>query len=157
MPNTPPSAIDAQAASALAKLMLQMEADTQFISQAAQAITNAENQGTFFVVLTTFENCNIMYLQNYLISLGYTISYPQFGNPNISPFNPAQLFGWAWNNYWNNNEIVNQPYRNPVRMKIVWKRAGASPKVEYFIRFVPEYASLSWTQPANFPIPEGTL
>ena len=152
---TPPLASDAQAATIAARIILQAQADGQFLSQAAQAITNAEDQGVYFVVLTTFENCNIRTLQAYLQSLGYVISYPEFQNPNLSPWNPAQLFGWAWDNYWNNNEVVDQPIRNPARMKMSWKKATPVPSPMQYYQFVPEYRSIIYEENILFPVSTG--
>lgn len=157
MSNIPPSSSEALAASNASQLSLQAYADSVFISETADAIANAVAQGLFSVVLTTFQDCSISNIQAYLLHLGYTISYPDFGNPNLSPNNPAQLFGQAYVDFWANNKIINQPSINPARMKIEWAVPGPPPVVREFIAFVPEYSSLSWNQSLIFPFPNGSI
>jgi len=116
---TPPNASSANADSLTDKTALKAAANSQFIDQAGQAILAAEAEGRYFVVLTTFKDCDILGLQTYFIGLGYAVSYPDLLNPNLSPFNPAELFGADWNNYWNRNS--NFPHlKNPVRIKLDW-------------------------------------
>lgn len=117
---TPPNSTTANADSLAERTALESAANSQFISQAAQAIDNATAQGLYRVVLTTFKNCNILDLQTYFIGLGYEVDYPDLLNPNLSPFNPAELFGQDWDNFWNRGGQF--PHlNNPVRMRLEWK------------------------------------
>lgn len=117
---TPPDSSTAKAESLAAKTALQTAANNEFIDQATQAIANATSQGLYWVVLTTFLNCNIQNLQTYFIGLGYEVEYIDARNPNLSPFNPAELFGEDWNEYWNRGGLP--PHlTNPVRIKLIWK------------------------------------
>lgn len=117
---TPPNSTTANADSLAEKTALQTAANNQFIDQAGQAIANAIDQGMYWVVLTTFQNCNILNLQTYFIGLGYEVSYPDLLNPNVSPWNPAELFGESWDDFWNKGRHF--PHLdNPVRMKLIWK------------------------------------
>lgn len=118
---TPPNQVTANAESLAAKTALQAAANAEFISQAADAIANATSQGLYWVVLTTFENCNILNLQTYFLGLGYHVFYPDLLNPNLSPCNPAELFGECWNDYWNRGRHFPHLGKDPVRIKLEWK------------------------------------
>lgn len=88
---------------------LQTEANEEFISQAADVIANAEDQGLTFAVITTFENCDIPTLLNYFQELGYMVSFPE-ATPN--PFNlPFSDFGV-------NSQFIR--VTNPAKMKLDW-------------------------------------
>lgn len=117
---TPPNASAANADSLTDLTALQAAANAEFIDQAGTAIDNAISQGLYHVVLTTFQNCNILDLQTYFIGLGYEVSYPDELNPSLSPFNPAELFGEDWDDFWNRG--AHFPHlSNPVRIKLIWK------------------------------------
>lgn len=115
---TPISATTANTNSNANKAALQVSADASFLDQASQAINNAVSLGKFFVVLTSFENCNLIYLQNYFIGLGYRVSYPDPHNPN-QIIGPAQLFGNALVSFFENGGTPT-PLKNPVRIRLDW-------------------------------------
>lgn len=118
--STPPNSTTANAESLAAKTALQTAANSEFIDQANYAIENATAQGLYRVVLTTFLNCNVLDLQTYFIGLGYQVDYPDLLNPNLSPYNPAELFGECWNNYWSGGGMAAH-LNNPVRIRLEWK------------------------------------
>jgi hypothetical protein len=116
----PPTAETAHADSKADRMALETTANAQFIAQATEAIANATTNGLFSVTLTTFMNCNIVELQNYFISLGYQVAYPDRWNNYPSWWwGPAELFGFWWYDYWLRNGTPPFLY-NPVRMKIIW-------------------------------------
>lgn len=116
-----PNSVASNAASLAQKTALQAAANAQFISQTEIAIANAIDQGLYWVVLTTFEHCKILDLQTYYLSLGYHVWYPDLLNPNLNPWNPSELFGDCWVDYWNRGRHF--PHlENPVRIKLTWKK-----------------------------------
>jgi hypothetical protein len=110
--STPDTAAQANANSIAAMTELQTAANNEFIAQAAQAIANAEALGIYYVVLTTFKNCNIINLQNYFQGLGYLVSYPYSLIAN-SP-QPVQTY----EDYGAN--AVQYPLINPTKIRLDW-------------------------------------
>lgn len=117
---TPPISSVANADSLAERTALEAVANAQFIDQSAIAIENAIAQGKYWVVLTTFENCNILNLQNYYKGLGYCVIYPDRLNPNVNPWNPAELFGQDYFDYWNHGGWPPN-MGNPVRIRLEWQ------------------------------------
>ena len=107
-----PFATTANANSAANLATLQMAAFDEFMFYATDAIENAELQGKKFVVLTTFQYCNIENIQTFFISLGYAISYPDEINPDNPLYEPYEDYGV--------NGIPLPRLINPVRMKLDW-------------------------------------
>lgn len=116
---TPPSAQAAQTASSAQQTALTNAANQSFINQFIQAQNNAIALGKSEVYLTTFEHCDITYLMNYFVGLGYYITFPEYAPVNGSQ--PGELFGPAWLAYWEEQLLPNntKPH-NPTRMGIAW-------------------------------------
>jgi hypothetical protein len=150
--STPPSASVAHALSTYDRQMLEAKANNSFMNQAGEAILNAIDQGLFWVVLTTFESCEVTFLQLFFEGLGFRVTYPDGLNPNLNPYNPAQLFGWALVNYWARNGAEKK--RNPVRLRLEWVIIPESIKRLRLLRNVPEYESLTWADSLLYPLPE---
>jgi hypothetical protein len=99
---------------------LKAQANQEFINQFQVAQAQATLQGKTVVYLSTFRNCDIVFLSNYFQNLGYYITYP-----DVAPINgaqPAELFGPAWIAYWENQVPDNalKPFSNPTRIGIAW-------------------------------------
>jgi hypothetical protein len=116
---TPPSAITANANSTTDINALQAVANNQFISQSAQAINNAIAQGLFFVVLTTFKNCNIVDLINYYHGIGYQVILPDVHYQNAYDEAPYSFFGVDYYQWLTNSYVFGQ-LQNPVRIRLQW-------------------------------------
>ena len=108
--STSDNASQANANSLASMITLQTAANSEFISQAAQAIANAEALGRYSVSLTTFKNCNITALQAYFIELGYMVTYPD----NLV----LTQNGYPYQDY--GAYAIQYPLRNPVVMKLDW-------------------------------------
>lgn len=114
----PPNSTTAYANSLASLTTIQTAADDLFISDAAEAIAQANALGKYFVVLTTTKDCNILAIQTYFTGLGYHLFYLDLPNPSLA-HQPAELFGQFWFCYWSNNCVP--PYvRNPQRIRISW-------------------------------------
>lgn len=118
--STPPNSSTANADSLAQLTALQAAANALFIDQANTAIENAINEGKYWIVLTSFQNCNLLDLQTYFVGLGYQVQYPDMLNPNLTPQNPAQLFGQDLVDFWDNGGQV-QHLSNPLRIKLLWQ------------------------------------
>jgi hypothetical protein len=116
---TPPSAITANTNSTSDITALQAIANTQFISQSAQAINNAIAQGLYFVTLTTFLNCNLTNLINYYHGLGYQITLPDVHFLNGPDNTPYSLWGPDYYEWLTGNFALAQ-LQNPTRLRILW-------------------------------------
>lgn len=71
-------------------------ANDQFIADADLAIASAAELGKFKVSLIPSVNVDIATIVEYYTNLGYAV-----GSPTYPPYQPAQLFGYFWVNYWN--------------------------------------------------------
>lgn len=116
---TPPSAITANTNSTADITVLQAVANTQFISQSAQAINNAIDQGLFFVVLTTFLNCNIVNLFNYYRGLGYQVILPDVHYQVAGDNAPYSFYGVDYYHWLTHSYILGQ-LQNPTRLRLEW-------------------------------------
>jgi len=116
---TPPTAISANSQSNTDITALQAIANTQFISQSAQAINNAINMGLFFVVLTTFKNCNLTNLINYYHGLGYQVILPDVHYQNSYDNAPYSFYGVDYYDWLTNNYVFGS-ILNPTRLRIEW-------------------------------------
>ena len=98
---------------------LQAVANAQFIIQSAQAIQNAINQGLFFVVVTTFQNCNLTNLINYYHGLGYQVVLPDVHYQNGYDETPYSFYGQDYY-AWLTGSYVFSQLVNPVRIRLGW-------------------------------------
>jgi len=115
----PPSAIGANTNTNNDILRLQAIANNQFIYQSYQAINNAVAQGLFFVVLTTFLNCNLVNLINYFRALGYTVILPDVHYQVAGDNAPYSFYGVDYYQWLTNSYIFGQ-LQNPVRLRLEW-------------------------------------
>jgi hypothetical protein len=115
----PPSAIGANTNTINDIQRLQAIANNQFIYQSYQAINNAVAQGLFFVVLTTFLNCNLVNLINYFRALGYTVILPDVHYQNAGDNAPYSFYGVDYYQWLTNSYIFGQ-LQNPVRLRLEW-------------------------------------
>lgn len=119
MPLLPPSAINANAKATQDISNLQSVANNQFIYQATPAINNAVAMGLYFVVLTTFENCNLVNLINYFRALGYTVILPDVHYQSAGDNAPYSFYGVDYYQWLTNSYIFGQ-LQNPVRLRLEW-------------------------------------
>lgn len=125
MPTTP-TASAAQASSLASLTTLQTAADNTFIADANAQIATANTLGKYFITLTTTIYCNIVNIQNYFRNLGYNVIYLDMPNPNLNPFNPAELFGAYYFAYWQGSGV---PFgvHNPQRIMLTWNPPNPNP------------------------------
>lgn len=118
---TPPNRSTANT-NALAQLAtIQSAADQIFIDGATAAILSAIAQGKLEVTVTSFEDCNLQTLHDYFVSFGYDVSYPGLGmKPGPAPFQPAELFGMLWDQFWANFQMQ-PPLQNPTQVTLAWR------------------------------------
>lgn len=122
---TPPNRNTANTNAQTALDALQSAADASFVSDAGDAILQAIALGHFLVTLTTDKNCNLQVIHDYFVALGYAVAYPGLGmKAGPQPFQPdglfqpADLFGVFWFQYWQNH-VPN--LHNPCRITLSWR------------------------------------
>lgn len=122
---TPPNRNTANTNAQTAKDAITLAADNQFISDAGDAILAAIAQGKFMVTLHTAKGVDVPTVHDYLTNLGYQVAYPGLGmKAGPQPFQPsgvfqpADLFGQLWIDFWNGNV---PRLDNPLRMTISWR------------------------------------
>lgn len=91
----------AQAASDAAKAALVAAANAQFIAEADAIILQREAQGEKFVKLALVPNSNLSDIIEYYKGYGYAVAPPKATQWQAGQ--PANLFGWFWEAYWNQN------------------------------------------------------
>lgn len=96
---------------------IQTAADAIFIAAADAAIANAINFGKFTTTVSTFKGVNIQTVYYYYANLGYGVSFPDV--PNNLYANPAELFGFFLDQYYN-NYIASLRLSNPLRITLYW-------------------------------------
>lgn len=115
---TPPSRSTAQANAVINHEALENADNQLFIQSAGDAILAAISLGKFEITLTTFEGCSIKDIHNYFVALGYTVTYPGLGMlPGARTYQPAELFGLAWNEYWGS---FAPHIESPARVTLSW-------------------------------------
>ena len=116
---TPPTAQEANTVSQANLTALKDAANQKFINDAVTMIANAQQLGQTQIYLTTFDYCDIVYLMNYFIGLGYYITFPEYAP--IEGSQPGELFGPSWIAYWESQLLPNNTMpHNPTRMGIAW-------------------------------------
>jgi hypothetical protein len=116
----PPSGSSANSISNSNITALSAVANVQFITQSAQAIQSALDQGLFFCVLTTFLNCNLRNLVNYYNGLGYQIIFPDVHYLYGYDQTPYSFWGEDYYSYLTMQYSASQ-LANPVRIRITWQ------------------------------------
>lgn len=108
----------AQSDTITAKDELIVADNANFIAQVDVQIQEAIALGRFQISATTFGNVHPRDIVKYYGNLGYWIVFPDLiQGPN---FQPADLFGEFWVNFWDNTLTPLFKQRKPVRMVIGW-------------------------------------
>lgn len=94
-------------------------ANTRFIASADQQITEAIEQGQFFVNCLTTDDINPETVFRHYADLGYGVSFPDY--PSNLTLQPAELFGAYWINFWSNGGFVPRLLKKPYRLLITWQ------------------------------------
>jgi len=89
------------AASQVALDAITAAANAKFIAEADAIILDREALGQKFVKLTLTPDANIADIIEYYRGFGYAIAPPKATGWQAGQ--PAQLFGWLWEAYWNQN------------------------------------------------------
>lgn len=111
-----PSKAQTNAAAAAAQTALISAANAAFIVEADKVIATAVTQGKFRVLLHPSKYVNFADICSYYQNLGYIVGTDPC--PTFT-FGPAQLFGYFWDQYWNNTCMCWCP--KPCRVFISWK------------------------------------
>jgi hypothetical protein len=113
------SQAQAQSASAITRNAITTAQDQLFITSTDLAIKNQITNGFFKVTVQTFQGVNIKTVFSYYTNLGYHVYLP---NARNSPFfDPSQLVGYFWYEYWATGGYPPGLQSNPVTMIISWK------------------------------------
>lgn len=115
MASIPASTAQTDSDAALAALKAADNAN--FIVDADKQITDAIALGKSEISATTFGDCDILDIFNYYANLGYHIEFPDLIQGQ--KFQPADLFGEFWIEFWNNT-LIPHNQMNPVRIIIRW-------------------------------------
>lgn len=116
MPLNPASTTD-QAAK-IAKAAEEAAANSRFLDLLAPLVDTAAANGDMQVVVHTFVPMDLQAVATTLRDLGYKVSFIDSLRLN---FNPSELFGELWDNYWYNGGYIPRDVKNPTRIKIGWE------------------------------------
>lgn len=108
----------AKSAADTALAALQAADNAIFVANTDFQIAGAIALGLYQTAVLTWGNVDPKYAFNYYTNLGYKVILPDMST-TMTP-NPAQLFGFFWEEFWN-NQFVLLDLKNPVRMLISWK------------------------------------
>jgi len=97
---------------------IQAAANTNFYTLVDAQIQEAIAQGKFQVNCWTTEDVDLSTAFQYYADLGYAVSFPDY--PTNLDFQPAQMFGAFWEDFWA-NVIHTSQIKNPARMIIAWR------------------------------------
>lgn len=88
-----------------------------FIADVDKQILDYIALGKKEISATTFGYVHIKDIYNYYTALGYHVDFPDLRQGH--KFQPADLFGQFWIEFWNHTLIPHHP-RNPTRVLINW-------------------------------------
>jgi hypothetical protein len=122
MSSIPASA--ALAAQKAQKAALTAADNALFIADADKQIRAAIALDVSFVSATTFGDVNPHDIYKYYTNLGYDVDFPDLIQGQR--FQPADLFGEFWLEYWNHTLLPNFP-KGPIRIVIKRSKSGQFP------------------------------